>query len=111
MRVELIYTPGCQFSKGTLDALETVIAEERLPIPVEIIERSDTNREHSASHTIFIDGDKLCDLPVEPQGDFCRLYNTKVGVSGVPPLDHLHDILYRKWKELTEAPLARFESS
>jgi hypothetical protein len=38
MRVELIYAPGCNLYKSIRDTLETVIAEERLPIPVEMVE-------------------------------------------------------------------------
>jgi hypothetical protein len=106
MRVELIYTPGCKVSRKTLDNLQTVIAEEQLPIPVEVIERN----EHLAHNTIRIDGDELCDLPVVPQGPYCRLYATRSGVSGVPCMEALREVLFRKWKELTEAPLLRFRT-
>lgn len=110
MRVELIYTPSCKVSRKTLDNLQTVIAEERLPIPVEIIEKALS--ESSASHTIRIDGSDLCELPVLAQGEFCRLYGQKSGaLSGVPSIDQLRDILFHKWKELTEAPLLRIRSS
>ncbi len=103
MRVELIYTPGCKVSRKTLDNLQTVIAEEQLPIPVEVIEKN----EHLAANTIRIDGDDLCELQVAPQGPYCRLYATQSGVSGVPAIDTIRAILFRKWKELTEAPLLR----
>lgn len=109
MRIELIYTPGCQFSRDTLNALESVIAEERLPIPVEVTEKSNCNKEATALHTILIDGDEWCDLPVKPQGEFCRLYNSHVGLSGVPAVDHLREVLFGKWKELTQAPLMHFD--
>ena len=39
MRIELIYSPGCQSAKETLSFLERVIAEEQLPIPIELVER------------------------------------------------------------------------
>jgi len=106
MRVELIYTPGCKISRKTLDNLQMVIAEEQLPIPVEVIEK----KEHLAANTIRIDGDDLCELQVAPQGPYCRLYATHSGVSGVPGLETLRAILFRKWQELTEAPLLRFRT-
>jgi|SRR5215467_2552609 len=106
MRVELIYTPGCSSYKKALNTLETAIAEERLPIPVEVVESSRADSLHVASHTIRIDGHDLCELPVRPQGEFCRLYNTRQGLSGVPCIEIIREILWKKWKELTEAPLS-----
>ncbi len=41
MRVELVYTPGCTSFRKALDHLETVIAEERLPLPIELTESSE----------------------------------------------------------------------
>jgi hypothetical protein len=38
MRIELVYAPGCNTYQKALHMLETVIAEERLPIPVELVE-------------------------------------------------------------------------
>ena len=81
MRVELIYTPGCGSYKKALSTLEMVIAEERLPIPVEMVEAS---RSHLGNSTIRIDGHDIEELPFEPQGDFCRLYKTRTGMAGVP---------------------------
>ncbi len=54
MHVELLYTPGCGTFKKAQGALESVIAEERLPIPVHLKE--------SAEHrlpTIMLDGEPL----------------------------------------------------
>lgn len=38
MRVELVYAPGCSTFQKALHLLETLIAEERLPIPIELVE-------------------------------------------------------------------------
>jgi hypothetical protein len=38
MRVELVYSPGCGTFRKAQDALETVIAEERLPLPIHLTE-------------------------------------------------------------------------
>lgn len=106
MRVELIYTPGCRVSRKTLDNLQTVIAEEQLPIPVEVVE----NKEHLGSNTIRIDGHDLGELPVMPQGPYCRLYPTHAGLSAVPCLETLREDLFRNWKEITEASLLRLRT-
>ena len=110
MRVELIYKPGCSFYRKTLENLETVIAEERLPIPVEIVQKPAVGPLGEGTHTVRIDGDDLCKLPIEPQGEFCRLYLNKSGVSGTPCIELLRDILFGKWKELTEMPLIGLHS-
>ncbi len=38
MRVELLYAPGCSSYKEALSMLQIVIAEERLPLPVELVQ-------------------------------------------------------------------------
>ncbi len=86
MRVELIYTPGCHRYRSVLNKLETVIAEERLPIPVHVIESDLRSTECPASPTIRIDGHEI-------------------GASSAPCMDSLRDVLWRRWKELTELPL------
>ena len=103
MRVELIYTPGCNSYKKLLDKLETVIAEERLPIPVHVIETG--TQECDPSPTILIDGDDIHEMAVKPQGEICRIYPGIAGSSAQPCIDSLRDILYRRWKDLTEKPL------
>lgn len=105
MRVELIYAPGCNSYKKLLDKLETVIAEERLPIPVHVIESSSGTSKYTATPTIRIDGDEINALTVEPQGEICRIYHTAQGSSALPCIESLRDILYRRWKDLTEKPL------
>lgn len=102
MRVELIYTPGCNSYQKALNTLQTVIAEERLPIPVEMIE-STCSRE--VSPTIKIDGDDINEMQIEAQGDYCRLYRTGAGMSATPCVEALRDLIWRRWKDLTEAPL------
>jgi hypothetical protein len=81
MRVELIYRPGCNSYSSVRDALETVIAEERLPIPVELVEAG-----NQAAPRIRING------------------NEESGITHT--LEGLTDLLSKKWKELTECPLA-----
>lgn len=83
MRVELIYRPGCSSYSSVRDTLETVIAEERLPIPVELVEAG-----NQASPRIRINGNEEHDSGIT---------NT---------LEALTDLLSKKWKELTECPLA-----
>lgn len=56
MRVELIYTPGCTTYRKALDKLETIIAEERLPIPVELKEASG-----SQGPRIHLDGEAIAE--------------------------------------------------
>ncbi len=84
MRVEVLYSPGCKISKCVRNTLETVIAEERLPIHVEMIE---TEEEGSASPRVRIDGDEV------------RPHNTPTN------FEHFRDLLCRRWHELTVAVL------
>lgn len=105
MRVELIYTPGCNSYKKLLDKLETVIAEERLPIPVHVIESASAAAEPVISPTIRIDGDDIHELPVAPLGQACRIFPGSQGSSAQPCIDSLREILYRRWKDITERPL------
>ncbi|MBX9952105.1 MAG: hypothetical protein K2Y39_23225 [Candidatus Obscuribacterales bacterium] len=83
MRVELIYRPGCNSYTSVRDTLEKVIAEERLPIPVELVEGGNQN-----APRIRINGNEEHDSGIT---------NT---------LEALTDLLSKKWKELTECPLA-----
>ena len=102
MRVELIYSPGCVSYKKALSTLETVIAEERLPLHVEMVE-APKNIENSPR--ICIDGQYLNDLDQEASGEYCRIFETQHGHSAIPCIESVRAIVYRKWKELTEAPL------
>jgi hypothetical protein len=52
MRVELLYAPGCLVSRRALDSLQTIIAEEGLPLPVEMTETT-------GNSVIKIDGDEI----------------------------------------------------
>jgi hypothetical protein len=83
MRVELVYAPGCSLYKTVRETLETVIAEERLPIPVEMVEEG----ADYGSPKIRIDGQLIAQ-------------SLKAHT-----IDHLRDILCGHWKELTEAAL------
>lgn len=84
MRVELIYAPGCLSYRKALHTLETVIAEERLPVPIELVEENDN---------------------VEP---FLRIDGEAVGTPKVLTcMETLRDTLSTKWTELTVSPLLR----
>lgn len=52
MRIELLYSPGCSNYKKALSMLEYIIAEEQLPLPVELVE--DTRQ---TSPSVRIDGE------------------------------------------------------
>jgi hypothetical protein len=81
MRVELLYAPGCSSFSRARNTLEMVIAEERLPVPIEMIE------EHGQIHgfpTIRIDG-----AVISPKHHF----------------DSIRDALQQRWQELTSHPL------
>jgi hypothetical protein len=80
MRVELVYAPGCNLLGLARNNLEMVIAEERLPIPVELVE----DHNHGISPpSVRIDG-------------ICHVGHH---------FDHLRDLLSGRWKELNEHQL------
>jgi hypothetical protein len=95
MRVELIYSPGCNTYKKALDVLESVIAEERLPIAIEITETSE-----KAKPLIRVNGTQLGEATHEFEGDPCFLTatNNLVG-SGVPSFEQLRTLLSQHWRE------------
>jgi len=83
MRVELIYAPGCNSYQKILKRLEMVIAEERLPLPVELVEEQ-----------------KLQDEPI------IRIDGEAVGVPKVLTCaDAMRDALANKWREMAVNPL------
>lgn len=101
MRVELIYSPGCNTYKKALDVLETVIAEERLPIAIEMQEVSG-----GVKPRIRINGTELGEPSHEFEGDHCFLSSSsKLVGSGAPCLDELRTLLSSKWRELTAPAL------
>lgn len=79
MRVELVYRPDSDVYKSIHKVLENVIAEERWPIPVEMVE----DKVHNNVPSIRVDG---------------RVVNTK---SARHTFDYLKDLLGTKWTELT----------
>ncbi len=101
MRIELIYKPGCGSYKRVLSTLETAIAEEFLPISIEIIETFRTK----VSPTIRIDGQDISSLETEAQGEYCRIYDNSKGASSVPSMDFIRKLIWSKWQELTKSPL------
>ncbi len=80
MRVELLYTPGCDTYRKAQGALETVIAEERLPLPVHLTESS-----ISVLPMIILDGEPL--TTHHCFDDHC--------------LDDLREQINRRWSALT----------
>ncbi len=78
MRVELLYHPECHLYKSIHKVLEDVIAEERLPIPVEMVE----DQAYSKAPTIRIDGHVI--------------FKIKTGNN----FEHLQKIVSKKWAEL-----------
>jgi hypothetical protein len=97
MRVELIYSPGCNTYKKALDVLETVIAEERLPIAIEITETSER-----VKPIIRVNGTEIGEATEQFEGDPCFLSsgNAIVG-SGTPAFEELRTLLSQKWHEMT----------
>lgn len=77
MRVELVYTPGCTSYRAALHLLETVIAEERLPIYVELREVAE-----GQGPCIKLDGETLSD-----SSHHC--------------VEELRTLIARRWHELT----------
>lgn len=81
MRIELLYSPGCLDYKKALHKLEYIIAEERLPLPVELVEDAVWG-----SPAVRIDGELIGQRP------YCGL-------------EHVREIVRRKWSELSAMPL------
>lgn len=89
MRIELIYSPGCLDYQSALNKLEYIIAEERLPLPVELIE------------------DTLCQSPiVRIDGETVDKERISA-ISSAACHEHIREILSRKWRELTILPLRK----
>lgn len=87
MRVELLYAPGCTSYRKARNFLETVIAEEGLPVSIEEIE---TPGHRDGSPSLRING---------------------TDVHGSPPMLHhienLREAICNHWKEITETPMIR----
>jgi hypothetical protein len=97
MRVELVYAPGCNTYKKALHVLETVIAEERLPLAIEM-----TEDEAQDEPTIRINGTTLGTPSHTFEGDPCFLSSSsKLVGQGVPCVEQLRSMISEKWKELT----------
>ncbi len=83
MRVELIYAPGCGSYEKILKKLEMVIAEEQLPLPVELVQENKLQHEP----ILRIDGEAI----------------------GLPQIltcaDTMRKALAEKWKEMAVTPL------
>lgn len=81
MRVELVYTPGCTSYQKALSILETIIAEERLPIPVELTEATESH-----SPRVKLDGETIAE-----SAHHC--------------IEELRGMISAKWHELTSKML------
>lgn len=83
MRVELIYAPGCGSYEKILKRLQAVIAEEQLPVPVELVEENKLQNEP----ILRIDGEAI----------------------GVPKIltcaDTMRSTIADKWTEMAVTPL------
>lgn len=82
MRIELLYSPDCNSYRKALHTLEYIIAEERLPIPVELVECKVQGKKDKPS--VRING-------VEVQ----RTKETPVNC-----LEHVREAISKKWSEI-----------
>jgi hypothetical protein len=89
MRVELMYEPGSSIRR-VLDILETAIAEERLPVPVELVEVTEIRR----APVVRIEGQEFSCLQLTPVGPS----NGRHEVSSF--IDQVRRVLSEKWSEL-----------
>ncbi|MBS2002264.1 MAG: hypothetical protein U0103_03935 [Candidatus Obscuribacterales bacterium] len=82
MRVELLYAPGCTSFAKARKTLEMAIADERLPIPIEMVEEAG---QIGGSPTIRIDGNEV--------------------KSARHHFEHLCSLLSGRWREINHEPL------
>ena len=87
MRLELLYAPGCSTYKQALNALEIVIAEERLPLPVELVEDHTENKD---APQLRIDGE---------------IVSSKQKL--LQSVEMLRDIISEKWSEMAVHQLVK----
>lgn len=92
MRVELMYEPGSSIRR-VLDILETAIAEERLPVPVELIESHEQIRR---APVVRIDGQEFSYLQLTPVGTTASYVGNEVSAF----IDQVRKVLAEKWSEL-----------
>lgn len=83
MRIELLYAPGCTNYKTARNTLETLIAEERWPCHVEMVEHADHTHDEPA---VRVDGVNHHVIPHQ--------------------FEAVRDFLSRKWKDITESQFA-----
>lgn len=84
MRVELVFAPGCTNYRKAQGILEAVIAEERLPISVEMVEERD----------------RVNGLPA------VRIDGKEINHALFPHhFEQLCSVITHYWKELTEKQL------
>ena len=78
MRIELLYAPGCNNYKKARNTLETVIAEERWPCHIEMVEKAEHTHDEPSVRVDGVD-------------------------HHVHHFEAVRDFLTRKWKDLTES--------
>jgi hypothetical protein len=99
MRVELLYAPGCTRYKKMLHELETVIAEEGLPIAIEMIEVE----QKGSNPTVRVNGAELTIsfYEHELEGNHRSGSSSTLVGRGAPCVEQLRALLSRHWQELT----------
>jgi len=106
MRVELVYSPGVTNYKELLESLQMVIAEERLPLSVQVIEDTLSQLEFPAVAAVRV-------LTMSGQGRTLQYFNDGKfhpcwGVSlSTRCLESLHEFICRAWREVTVEPIVQ----
>ena len=98
MRVELVYSPGVTNQKELLESLQMVIAEERLPLPVEVIEDKWSQLEFPAAAAVRVLTDS--GQPVTLQYYDSALLPTR-------SLESLREFICKTWREVTVEPIVQ----
>lgn len=82
MRIELLYSPDCKTYRKTLNNLEYIIAEERLPIPVELVE---------------------CEVLGKKDKPAVRINGVEIQKKAETPLhcfEHVREAISKQWSEI-----------
>jgi len=97
MKIDLLYFEGCPSWQNALVNLQTALREEKLDIPINLIEvKSNQEAERAkflGSPSIQLDGK---DLWPEAREDYlmsCRIYRTNEGFKGWPSVEMFHQKL------------------
>jgi len=90
MKIRLLYFDGCPNVEPAKLLLEQVLTEENVKTGIQMVEITDLRMAESehfhGSPTIQIDGKDIEEGKESSPTTFrCRVYNTKDGLSGIPP--------------------------